>query len=118
MTSWTDNGDGTHSHICADCGFTETSGHNFGDWTTDIKGFRTRECELCGCTETETIEFIRGDLNGDDIIDAFDMVLLRRVFIKGFDNKSALPAADINNDGQFNIADLVSLQRYILGFKD
>lgn len=113
---YTDNTDGTHSHVCTDCGSTETSGHSFGEWETDIKGFRMRECELCGCTETETIEFIRGDLSGDDVIDAFDMVLLRQAFIIGFNNRAALPAADINNDGQFSIADLVSLQRYLLGY--
>ena len=118
MSEWTDNGDGTHSRICADCGYTETSEHSFGEWETDIKGFRKRKCDICGCTETEAIEFIRGDLTGDNIIDSFDMIFLRQAFIKSFESKIVLPESDINNDGQFTIADLVTLQRYLLGYKN
>ena len=46
------------------------------------------------------------------------MIFLRQAFIKSFESKIVLPESDINNDGQFTIADLVTLQRYLLGYKN
>ena len=47
VTTWTDNGDGTHSGTCTQCGYTVTSSHTYG---TD------NNCTTCGakkpCTHT------------------------------------------------------------------
>lgn len=102
-----------HSHICEDCGNVESSDHAFGDWNVNINATQTRSCTVCGYSETETLDIIRGDINGDNIIDAFDIVLIRRALIFGIEKAQEL-SADFNNDGTFSIADLVALQRYIL----
>lgn len=58
--------------------------------------------------------WIRGDLNFDGRLDSFDMILMRRGLINGFDDiKSGI--ADLNSDGTFNVEDAVILQDFILG---
>jgi uncharacterized repeat protein (TIGR02543 family) len=59
--NWTDNGNGGHTHICAnDSSHTETKAHSFGSWgnwsayNADGVSTRTRTCEACGATKTET----------------------------------------------------------------
>lgn len=65
---------------------------------------------------------IAGDLNADASIDAFDLVLVRRLLIesiKGNDvNEISIIRADFNRDCKFNIVDLVALQRFLLGYKE
>lgn len=51
-----------------------------------------------------------GDINGDRIVDSFDMVLLRRAVIQQTTNTEY----DINNDGKVNIADLVVLKNFLI----
>lgn len=53
---------------------------------------------------------VTGDINGDRIVDAFDMVLLRRAVIQQTTNTEC----DINNDGTVNIADLVVLRNFLI----
>ena len=52
-----------------------------------------------------------GDLNGDDRVDAFDMILLRQ----SVTGTGKVSAADVNDDGETGIADLVKLERFLLG---
>lgn len=59
-----------------------------------------------------------GDINGDNRVDVFDMIELRKAYLNL--NGSAeitidLYRADINEDGQIGVADLVMLQNYLLG---
>lgn len=58
-----------------------------------------------------------GDVNGDDRVDVFDMIELRKAYLNGtsWDDWLDLYRADINKDGQIGIADLVMLQNYLLG---
>lgn len=60
-------------------------------------------------------DYIIGDLNGDKVIDAFDVVLERQAIINMFaGTKTPPPAADINSDGKVGMDDLVLLSKYVL----
>lgn len=61
----------------------------------------------------ETVKTVRGDLNGDGLINGFDMVMLRKYFISW--NQALDEIADLNYDGEVNIADAVLLQKFLLG---
>ncbi len=67
-------------------------------------------------TETETIistsSGIYGDLNQDEKVNAFDLAILKRKVLMGEYNAFA----DCNNDYAINVADVVSLQKYLLGY--
>ncbi|MBQ9898012.1 MAG: glycosyl hydrolase 53 family protein [Ruminococcus sp.] len=56
---------------------------------------------------------ISGDLNGDEVIDIFDLILMRQCLV----SHEFPDAADANGDGSANVADLVTLQSFILGMK-
>lgn len=58
---------------------------------------------------------IKGDVNSDGCIDAFDMCLARKGVIYGFNNTLAFEAADIDSNGKVETADLVKIQKFILG---
>lgn len=56
---------------------------------------------------------IAGDINSDKEVDVFDMIEMRKLVA---DNFAGAPAsADTNGDGEFTVADAVSLQKYLLG---
>lgn len=60
--------------------------------------------------------FILGDINCDGYIDCFDMILARQGLIDGkFASNTAAKAADVNQDGKYNVADAVLIQKFILG---
>ncbi|MCR1904835.1 S-layer homology domain-containing protein [Intestinimonas butyriciproducens] len=60
ITSWTDNGDGTHTGTCTDCGYVKTENHS---WvfvsevapTVTTEGTRHYKCSACTATKTESI---------------------------------------------------------------
>lgn len=56
-----------------------------------------------------------GDLDYDGRVTAFDMVLFRQNFIDGYYDTIDYARYDVNQDGRIGIADLVMLQRYLLG---
>ena len=65
---------------------------------------------------TEEVSFIAGDINSDGKIDSFDMVLARKALAgTPFESQSASYASDVNNDGQFTVADVLLINNYILG---
>ena len=111
FNDWTDNKDGTHSRSCIYCSTKEKSDHSFGDWIRTEDGMHSRACTKCGNSEI----YVIGDLTKDNIIDAFDIVLLRRVIINKITSEYQKTVADVNLDGNINIADLVLMQHYILG---
>lgn len=57
--------------------------------------------------------FVTGDINGDGVINVFDMLLLRKAAVTGSENK----VCDINDDGEVSAADLVTMQNHLLGRK-
>ena len=57
-----------------------------------------------------------GDINMDGMIDSFDMIALRKLLIKGRGESPASESySDLNGDKKVNMADLILLQRYLLG---
>ena len=59
--------------------------------------------------------FRRGDVNGDNVIDAKDVTLLRRNIVAGMLDGTLYPEMDVNGDGAVNAKDVTILRRYIVG---
>ena len=62
---------------------------------------------------TPAAEVILGDLNGDGVVDSFDMCQMRRAAVEG--DAERFEAADINADDVIDGEDLVLLKKFILG---
>jgi len=61
---------------------------------------------------------VRGDFDGDNKIDGFDLALAREYVLDQFAGTTAkfnMNIVDLNGDGSFNVADVVSLSKFILG---
>ncbi len=56
-----------------------------------------------------------GDLDFDGRVDVFDMCLMRRGYIYGWNRNIQEKMADMNADGEVSIADLIWLQKWLLG---
>ncbi len=138
FSEWEESGSVTHVHECSICKFSKAEIHVFGEWTTE-NGITTRTCTDCGylesckhrfsswkenedgtytrtCTRCNTVENCRfGDLNGDDIIDVFDLILLRSGFVNGFTDYYVSLASDIDRDNSITVIDITILNNYLLG---
>ena len=70
-------------------------------------------------TETESLSLRSGDINGDDIVDIRDVILINRAI---FGKVSLTPeqnkAADINGDGMPDAEDSLSIMKYIVKLTD
>ncbi len=56
--------------------------------------------------------FLRGDANGDGVVDTADITYIERIIV-GLEAVKAL--ADVNGDGQVNTADITTVERIIAG---
>lgn len=56
--------------------------------------------------------FLRGDVNGDGVVNMADVVALERI-VTGLDPVN--PRADVNGDGLINQLDIDEVQRIVLG---
>ena len=86
--------------------------HSYDSVAADSRGYITYTCSACGDSYT----ILAGDVNGDEIINMKDSVLLSRYVAKwsGYDEtKIDLGAADVNGDGSVNMKDSVILSRYV-----
>ncbi|MDQ2086996.1 glycosyl hydrolase family 28-related protein [Herbivorax sp. ANBcel31] len=66
-------------------------------------------------------DILYGDLNGDNLVDSTDCVLLGRYLleiISEFPNPDGINAADVNRDGVIDTNDYVLLSRYVLDIVD
>ncbi len=75
-------------------------------------------------TETMTVPTVpvygppiawKGDLDSDNRIDVFDMIEMRKKYFEAVMYGDYDYRADVNDDGEVNVADMVMLQKYILG---
>lgn len=57
----------------------------------------------------------KGDLDMDNRIDVFDMIGMRKKYLEAVLYGEYDSRADVNDDGEVNVADMVMLQKYILG---
>ena len=120
--------------VCSACGKTVSighdipaAGHKYGELivaaepTPDRQGIGNRTCSLCGAVKTEVIPYntsetaVRGDLNGDGIVNAADIRLLYR-FLSGITrlDEKQKNAADLNGDGAVDKADLELAKRLVV----
>ncbi len=58
-------------------------------------------------------EYILGDLNGDETVDIYDMIKMRRAAVEG--DAERFGAADINGDDRIDEEDLKLLKQYLSG---
>ena len=58
---------------------------------------------------------IPGDINGDGLVDTFDLVIMRQFYNRYMGEERYVYNGDVNNDDKFSIADLVVLNKYLLG---
>lgn len=63
----------------------------------------------------QVIDYTPGDVDGDKIINAKDLVLIRRYITGGYDTVINEFAADVNDDGKINTTDLILIRRYLAG---
>ncbi len=66
------------------------------------------------------VDTVRGDINGDGIIDVFDIVTERKALISYMSGSFAgtgfsIGTVDVDGDGSFAVNDLVLLSKFILG---
>lgn len=75
----------------------------------DAKGFGSKT--WCGYTIVKYI-YKAGDLNGDDVVNAIDAVMLAQ-YLANWDIEANIKAADTNGDGTVNAIDAVLLAQYL-----
>lgn len=114
---------GILTHTCSRCHSTTEEALSFGEhrWddgeltqrpTLDKVGEMTYTCEFCGTTRTEPAELPAGDVSGDGITDAADIVSLMKYILDRGDrvNNEAL---DVTGNGRVDILDVIRLIRHL-----
>lgn len=61
------------------------------------------------------IDYVPGDVNGDNQITGKDVTLVRRHIVGGYDQDINVSAADVNEDGRINGKDVTLIRRFIVG---
>ena len=56
---------------------------------------------------------LRGDLNGDGVVNVIDYALAKRGLLKGFGDTYVQKSADVNQSGTVDVSDLVTIQKFI-----
>ena len=93
-----------------------------GDSQIDLKqifvtteGGVTRYLNTSQSTITvEAVNYIRGDVNGDGIVNVTDAVAIINYILKKVQGNFILEAADMNDDGIINVTDAVQVINVIL----
>ena len=117
-------------YTCSRCGASYTddsapaSGHVWGDGevtrrpTETEAGVRLFTCAACGETKEEeipTLDYLRGDINGDGAVDTKDLVRYQNYLADG-STPVVEKALDVNGDGGQGVDDLVRLLKYLAGY--
>ncbi len=78
---------------------------------TGIKG--PDPVEIPSATEavTPSGDSHKGDVNHDGVINVYDLILAKRALLKGENNA----AADVDESGKLEVADIVQIQKFLLG---
>ncbi len=60
-------------------------------------------------------DVILGDINGDSVIDVFDVIAGRNGLINGFESTTDKLCADVDQSGVYEVADLMLIGQFVLG---
>ncbi len=120
--------DGEYAILCKHCekelekGIIPAKGHTpaknltvliESDYGNGVKGLYVKECADCGIV-LEYSNFIRGDANKDNRLNARDTMSLKRAIMGGTTATDELKfIGDMNRDGRLNARDTMSLKRLI-----
>ena len=108
-------GDGIEDGYC-DCSFNVDLGCGCGEsgpsGCDNVCGstLENDECDVCGGDGSSCN--MLGDLNGDDLINVLDVVMLVGIILSAGEFN---PAGDLIEDGMLNVLDIVALVNIILG---
>ncbi|MBQ4465786.1 MAG: endo-1,4-beta-xylanase [Oscillospiraceae bacterium] len=58
---------------------------------------------------------VKGDLDGDGVMDVFDLALAKRGLVSGFVNSIAEKNADIDENGKAEVSDIVQMAKFLVG---
>ena len=67
------------------------------------------------CDNCNNLIFTGGNLDGDENIDIFDVLMLVDVILGSNENTCLMEAGDMNNDNYVNVLDVIGLVQMILG---
>ena len=67
------------------------------------------------CDNCNNLVFTGGNLDGNDGLDIFDVLMLIDVILGANENTCLMEAGDINGDGYVNVLDVIGLVQFILG---
>ncbi len=62
-----------------------------------------------------SVNNIIGDVNGDGVIDVFNVTNAKSLILKQFVGVTVPVAADTNQDGKFDVSDLVLIHQFVIG---
>ena len=68
-----------------------------------------------GAGKSSARAVITGDVNGDNIINIYDLMLAKKGLLNGFANSFDEKSADVNHDNTVSTEDIVLLHRYLKG---
>ena len=94
-------------------------GHDWGEWTLSEDGTEeSRVCARCGEVETRKVGAIKGDVNGDGVVNASDIVAVA-AHVKGVKKLEgdALKRADVSGDGAITVTDISMIAAHVKGQK-
>lgn len=93
----------------------ENNGANCQDWQLiPVKYYKSGELSETRCTVTGE-EFTPGDLNNDGAINAFDLLLSKKILLSASGDKRGKYAGNIDGDSEFTVSDIKKLQSFLLG---
>ena len=78
---------------------------------TGIKGPDPVEIPVTTDPVTPSGNSQKGDVNNDGVINVYDLILAKRALLKGENNA----AADVDESGKLEVADIVQIQKFLLG---
>lgn len=116
-----DNGDGTfriHTKVSKDASVIGVSGGSTEEGATAIEwqidntsNQNWRLIKVQSATASTT--YLHGDMNGDGVLNAIDLTILKRGVSAGFTDAAAEQASDLNSDDSISVADMVLLGKYL-----
>lgn len=92
-------------------------GATYASVLADMRSWLTKRIAYLDNTFAGTV-FEMGDVNGDGVVDIFDVYSLRR-YLAGYEVEGIILAnGDVNGDGDVDIFDAWALQRRLAGYED